>query len=64
MSLLKTHFGRKVKNKAEVDLDDENCCRANIMEAMLAGNTRLKLRTRSFVLTVSKELLITDSLSF
>ena len=52
------------ENKAEVDWDGENCCRANILEALLAGNTWLKSRAQSFVLTVSKELLITDNLLF
>ena len=62
ISWLRTHFGRKMKTKQK--WIGENCCRANILETLLAGKTWLKSWAQSFVLTVSKELLITDSLSF
>ena len=54
ISVPKIHFGRKVKHKAEVNWDGENCCRANIIETLLAGSAWLKSRTQSFPLTVSK----------
>ena len=64
ISVPKIHFGRKVKHKAEVNWDGENCCRANIIETLLAGSAWLKSRTQSFPLTVSKKLLMTDNLLF
>ena len=64
ISLLKTHFGRKMKHKAEVKQDVENCLRANILEVKLAGNAGLQSGTQRFALTASTELLMLDILLF
>ena len=60
----KTHFGRKVEHKAEVNQDGANCLRANIVEVQSAGNAGLTSRTQSFALTVTKELLMLENCCF
>ena len=64
ISWLKTHFGRKMKHKAEVKQDVENCLGANILEVKLAGNAGLQSGTQRFALTASTELLMLDILLF